>query len=221
VILYILMMRFTAETNPNHPRVKDWLEILPRWVDELELRSEVQPWDLEILTTPLGELDREQQTDARWCGEASGVLAWALERVAAPADFEPVDPNKLFKALGFDPAAMVQGAGDLITGASLRPKDELLAYYARVNIVQCCLRTRGSSSEYVTPFLQQFVRKHLVDLGVREVEFSAAEESVARLPDEQRKMLLGNYAVRVYAAEWLVGKRARYWEVGEETTDEE
>ena len=71
VILYTLMMRFTAETNPNHPRAREWLEVLPRWLDRLEVRSEVEPWDVEILTTPLGELDRQQQTDSRWSGEAS------------------------------------------------------------------------------------------------------------------------------------------------------
>src|SRR5262245_5460828 len=221
VILYTLMMRSTAETNPNHPRAKDWLEILPKWLDRLEVGSEVEPWDVEILTTPLGELDREQHADARWCGEATGVLGWALQRVAAPADFDPVDPNEVFRALGFDPAGMVQGAGDLIAGASLRPKDELLAYYAKVRIVQCCMRSRGLSVEHAAPLLQQVVRRQLDDLGVREAEFSAAQESVAGLSDEQYRQLLGNYVVRVHAAGWVVGERERYWGEDEETGNEE
>ena len=78
MILYTLIMRFTFETNSNHPWAKGWTEFLPHWLDDLDLRSEVEPRDVEILTTPLGELDREQQTDARWCGEATGVLGWAL-----------------------------------------------------------------------------------------------------------------------------------------------
>jgi hypothetical protein len=127
VILYTLMMRFTAETNPTDPRAKDWLEILPQWLDRLEARSEIEPWDAEILATPLGELGRQQRTDARWGGEAVGVLGWALQRVAAPADFDPVDPNKVFPALGFDPAGMVQSAREFIAVAALRPKDELLS----------------------------------------------------------------------------------------------
>src|SRR5215510_3119137 len=93
VTLYTLTMRFTVETNANHPRSQEWLEILPRWLNQLEVGSEVDPRDLEILSAPLGELDRDQQTDARWCGEAAGVLGWALQRVDAPADFDPVDPN--------------------------------------------------------------------------------------------------------------------------------
>src|SRR4051812_43502686 len=121
VILYTIMMRYTAESNPNHPRVKQWTEILPRWLDELDVRSEVEPRDVEIVNTPLGELDREQQTDARWSGEETGVLGWALQRVAAPADFVPVDPNIVFDSLGFDPARMVQCTRDLIAGASSRP----------------------------------------------------------------------------------------------------
>jgi hypothetical protein len=221
VILYTLMMRFTVETNSNHPRAKEWLQILPRWLDQLEVGSEVEPRDVEILSTPLGELDREQQTDARWSGEAAGVLAWALQRVAAPADFEAVDPNQVFGALGFDPAAMVQGAGDLLAGASLRPKDELLAYHAKVSIVQCCLRGRRLSAEGATPLLQQIVRQQMADLGVRESEFSAAQQTVARLSDEQSRQLLGNYVVRVHAAEWLVGERERYWGEDEEPGDEE
>src|SRR5262245_104892 len=82
VILYTLMMRSTVEDNSGHPRATDWLEILPDWLDKLEVRSEVEPRDAEILAAPLGQLDREQRTDARWSGEASGVLGWALQRVA-------------------------------------------------------------------------------------------------------------------------------------------
>jgi hypothetical protein len=47
-------------------------------------------------------------------------------------------------------------------------------------------------------------------------ELAAAQEGVARLPDEQSRQLLGNYAVRVHAAGWLVGERERYWGAGEE-----
>jgi hypothetical protein len=65
--------------------------------------------------------------------------------------------------------------------------------------------------------LQQIVRQQLHDLGVREVDFSAAQESVARLPDEQYRQLLGNYVVRAYAAKWVVGERKRYWGDDEET----
>jgi hypothetical protein len=213
-------MRSTIETNPNHPKTKAWLEILPQWLDQLEATSEVEAWDREILTTPPGELDREQQADARWCGEATGVLGWALQRVAAPADFDPVDPNEVFRALAFHPAGMVQGAGDLIAQASLRPKDELLAYYAKVRIVQCCMRGRGLSVERATPILEKIVQQELHDLGIREAELARAKESVARLTDQQYKRLLGNYVVRVHAAGWLVGERERYWGEDEETGEE-
>src|SRR5262249_11137005 len=100
VILYALLMRFTAEINPKHPRTKDLLAILPQWLDGLEVRSEIEPLDAEILATPLGSLKQEQQTDARWSGEAIGVLGWGLQRVPAPADFDPVDPNTVLPALG-------------------------------------------------------------------------------------------------------------------------
>jgi len=148
------------------------------------------------------------------------VLGWALQRVAAPADFDPVDPNEVFTALGFEPATMVQGAGDLIAGASLRPMDELLAYYSRLSIAQCCLRCRGLNEENVKSMLQRIVRKHLDERGVHEADFAAAQESVTSLPDEQYRHLRGSYLVRVHAAGWLVGERDRYWEEDEETGDE-
>jgi hypothetical protein len=213
-------MRSTIETNPNHPKTKAWLEILPQWLDQLEATSEVEAWDREILTTPLRKLDREQQADARWCGEATGVLGWALQRVAPPSDFDPVDPNEVFRALGFHPAGMVQGARDLIARASLRPKDELLTYYAKVRIVQCCMRSRGLSVEHATPILELIVQQELHDLGIREAELARAKESVARLTDQQYRQLLGNYVVRVHAAGWLVGERERYWGEDEETGEE-
>src|SRR5262245_23340283 len=72
VLLYTLMMRSTVETNANHPRAIEWLEVLSQWLDRLEVRSEVEPYDAEILAAPLGELDQEQQASARWSGEAAG-----------------------------------------------------------------------------------------------------------------------------------------------------
>jgi hypothetical protein len=216
VILYTLMMRFTVETNPNHPRAKEWLETLSQWLDRLDVRSEVEPWDAEVVATRLGQLDQAQQTDARWSGEATGVLGWALRRVAAPADFEPVDPNQVFPALGFHPATMARGAEELLAGAALQSKDELLAYYAHVRIVQWALQSRGAIAGYAA-LLQQVLRRELADRGLDfgEAEFAAARQAVAGLSDERCRSLLGNYVVRAHASEWLVGGRERYWETAE------
>src|SRR5262249_42555826 len=161
------------------------------WLDRLEVGSEIEPRDTEILAAPLGELDGEHQADARWSGEATGVLGWALQRVAAPADFDPVDPNQVFPALGFEPARMVQAAGEFIGGAVLRPNDELVTYYQHIRIVQCCLRSRAMSAEAAT-IVKNVLRQNLgdLDLELREGEFSAAQESVVRLSDEQRRSLL-------------------------------
>jgi hypothetical protein len=212
-ILYTLMMRYTVETNASHPRAKDWLEVLPQWLDTLQVGSEIEPHDTEILTAPLSELDGECQADARWSGEAAGVLGWALQRIGAPADFDPVDPNQVFPALGFEPAKMVQAAGEFIAGAVLRPNDELLAYYEHVSIVQCCLRSRAMSAEAAT-IVKSVLRQVLGELGleIREGEFSDVQESVARLSGEQSRALLWNYLCRVHTAAWLVGCRERYWE---------
>jgi hypothetical protein len=212
------MMRYTVETNARHPRAKEWLEALSQWLDRLEVGSEIEPHDTEILAAPLGELDGECQADARWSGEATGVLAWALQRVAAPADFDPVDPNQVFPALGLEPEKMVQAAGEFIAGAVLRPNDELLTYYQRVSIVQCCLRIRPMSAELAT-IVKNVLRQNLGDLGleIRDGELSEVQEGVARLSDEQSRSLLGNYVCRAHAAAWLVGRRERYW--GEEDRD--
>jgi hypothetical protein len=216
------MMRFTVETNPNHPRAREWLEVLSQWLDELDVGSEVEPWDAAIVATPLGELDRAQLTDARWSGEATGVLGWALQRVAAPAEFEPVHPQQVFPALGFHSEAMVQGAGELLAGANLRRTDELLAYHAHVQIVQWCLRSHGTIAECAA-FLQEELRRKLADQGCKigDTDFAAAQQGVAGLSGERRRTLLGNYSVRVHATEWLVGGRERYWEMTEEGNSED
>jgi hypothetical protein len=215
----MLEMRFTIETNSSHPRAKDWLNIFPQWLGQLDVRSEAQSWDVEILTTPLGELDEAQQTDARWSAEAAGVLGWALQRLAAPADFEPVDPNEIFPALGLQPAGILQGAQELIAGASLRSKDELFACYARLRTVQCCMRCRSVAMRSADPIVQSVLREQLDELGVLETEFAAAQEDVARLSDDQFIQLSGTYFARVYTAKWLVGERDRYWEVDEAAKD--
>jgi hypothetical protein len=220
-ILYTLMMRYTVETNASHPRAREWLEVLSQWLDRLEVGSEMEPHDAAILAAALGKLDGELQADARWSGEAAGVLGWALGRVAVPADFDAVDPNQVFGALGFEPASMGQAAGELLAGAVLRPGDECLRYYLRVRTVQCCLRSRPTSAEAAV-FARSLLRQDLGDPGleIHEGEFSAAQEGVARLSDEQRRSLLGNYVCRAHAAGWLVGRRERYWGEEDEDVDE-
>jgi len=116
---------------------------------------------------------------------------------------------------------MVQGAGGFIAGAFLRPMDELVAYYSRLSIVQCCLRCRGLIVEGAKPMLERIVRQELDELGVHEADFSVAHESVACLSDEQYRPLPGTYVVRVHAAGWLVGERDRYWGDEEELGDDE
>ena len=219
VILYTLMMRYTAETNATHPRAQEWLAIFPQWLDELEMGSEVEPIDAAILAAPLGALEPEQQTDARWSGEAVGILGWCLQRVGPPADFDAVDPNAVFAALGLEPATLVEGAKDLIARAALRPKEELLAYYAKLKTVQCCMRCRSLNEKSATPILQQITRQELADLDVPKVDFTVSEESVSRISDEQFRALIGNYFVRVHATGWVIGERECYW--GEDEEGEE
>ena len=221
VILYTLMFRFTAENNPNHPKTKDWLAILPQWLDRLNLGSELEPLDAEIIGTELGGLDQERLTDARGCGEAIGVLGWALQRVAVPPDFEPVDPNLVFPALGLQPVGMVKGAEELIACANLRPREEILAYYAQNEIVHCCMRSREMSAGN-SATMQQITRKNLAVLKLErgESDFRSAQERVARLTGEQFRRLAGICFVRSFAAEWLVGKRECYWGDEEEEEDD-
>jgi hypothetical protein len=132
IILYMLMMRFTFEANPNHPRSKEWTEFLPQWLDDLDLRSEVEPRDVEILDTPLGDLDREQQTDARWCGEATGVL-WAGLLSASPPRLTSIlsTRTKCSRPNGSSPSLLKCAARPCRSGHAFRPIQRQVGTTAR------------------------------------------------------------------------------------------
>ena len=72
-----------------------------RWLDDLDISDEVEPWERQVLDTPLGQLDRKRRIDAQWLCEGLAVIAWALGRHVLPPYDVQVTATKVANNLGF------------------------------------------------------------------------------------------------------------------------
>jgi hypothetical protein len=104
----------SAEAATLHSR-------LLSWIDSMDLRSEFEPEELEMVETDLGSLDPRAKVNGTWRSEGLVVLAWALGATAIPRHDEMVDPTEVANSIYFLSDDAMNAAKDL----KLRPSEEL------------------------------------------------------------------------------------------------
>ena len=95
-----------------------WSRVL-QWFDGLSVSSEAEPFELQLIHSPLGALPHKDQVYATWRAEGLAVLAWALQSYALPAYDEQVVAAEVANSLGFLEPETVLNA------PSLRPDSEV------------------------------------------------------------------------------------------------
>jgi hypothetical protein len=121
-----VLMCVVARASVEYDAAERWASRAARRARKLvrrrELRDEVEPHELALLETPLGELADEPRLDGTWRIEGVAVLAWALSRFELPSHDEEVDASEVAAALG-----MADGKLDrrLLSDAALRPEWEI------------------------------------------------------------------------------------------------
>ena len=79
------------------------------WAQSLELQSELEPLELEILQTEPGKLEQQETINAVWRFEGVAILAWALGLCMLPPYDQLVSTDDLNYIFGFlKPAETVQ-----------------------------------------------------------------------------------------------------------------
>ena len=71
------------------------------WLDSIGASGELEPTEAVLLSTPVGELDRQATIDATWRSEGLVVLAWALQYAGLPSLYVLCAPEGIFNSMGF------------------------------------------------------------------------------------------------------------------------
>lgn len=205
LILSAVVCRSNSDHDPSNPDAISLWGRMKKWVESLNVASEIESAEAEMLYAALGSLDNQKRIYATWRAEGLGILAWALRRFPFPKHDQRVDPYELTDSLAF----LDDGAARIIQSAELRPRAELDACRELLYAIHCRLREfeRRKEARSITSWIEPAWLEMLEigsplgptgDLRVGETEISGASaEAVNR------------YGSAVYerhrAAIWLAG----------------
>lgn len=99
------------------------------WCRELNLDSEFEAKESEIIATPAGKLEPQDALNSVWRLEGLAVLAWALGSGELPKYDDLVNPDELLEKLGFLSA---ENAALKIANAKLRSTEELERFNGQI-----------------------------------------------------------------------------------------
>lgn len=182
------------------------------WFRGLSLDPEVEPWEVQLLGVPLGELDTQTQVNAQWLCEGLVVLAWALNQYAMPAYDVQVDPADVANSLGF----LEPKSSTVLNGPQLRPVADLLAARESIFSVHWRLREHSLRPDRMDfgDFAERASFGPLSLDGIRLIDgdLAVGELPIFRADAEKVRVLTSITQERHRAANWLLGESLVYSE---------
>jgi hypothetical protein len=129
--------RAILEQDTANPETLKTYQDLLTWVGDLGIDEEFEPEEREVLQSPPGELDEEQQINSTWRLEGLTVLAWILGRFDIPPHDQLVTLNPLWRSCGLLDA---EAARALLAKPTLRPVEEIATVRNRLFALHWRLR---------------------------------------------------------------------------------
>jgi hypothetical protein len=84
LVLAAVSSRGQIESDELHPAAEAFRQRAVDWLHQIGVSPELEPEELSLLSTPLGQLHRQLARNAGWRAEGLVVLAWALGRAVLP-----------------------------------------------------------------------------------------------------------------------------------------
>ncbi len=206
LVLSAIVCRSNIDHDPANPDAIGLWDRLKSWIESLDVASEIEPAEKEMIYASLGTLEHKKRIRSEWHAEGLGILGWALRRFPFPKYDEMVDPYELADCLGF----LSEDAGAIIQNAELRPREELKACRELFYAIHCRARgfKRDGGARSVAAWIEPGWLKTLGmdsplgqtgDIRIGSVEIASAEGE------------------KVNRYEWAVSERHRaiIWLVGE------
>jgi hypothetical protein len=197
IVMTTLAFRSSLEVT-DHPRSIELTNRLLGWLESYRLDFSLEPTQREILAAPRGTLTRSQMSEAVWCAEEAGWLAWAIGHGEPLPTLEPADARPLVQTLHI----LQDEVERIVEAADFRPRSEIENTGVEILLTLCELRARRASDPNM---LRQFEMGRIIKLGL-----SPTDEAVLRvrdfvdsLPNSKNQPISGMYFVRSIAVRWL------------------
>lgn len=195
---------------------QEFLPSLIDWVMKSQLSDEFEPEELQVISTPAGNLDQQRLVDACWRWEGAAVLAASLGRVTLPAHDQVVDTRECGEACGLF-AKRVE-LDEIEDNISFDLRFARMEYANRALTVRWRLRQflQGRQEAIAFPEYARGVQWAEFDLqGIRLIDddlaIGDAPISSANPSDVEAVMSIARE--RHQAANWLIGWESVYSEV--------
>jgi len=216
LVLSAITCRSAIEQDAGNKQAEEFRKQVVEWIQRLDLDSEAEPLELEILRKPLGELSERQSIDCGWHAEALAVLAWALGKYQLPNyDVQVIGPD-IADALGF----MEEEGSTALHLPKLRPlheitilSDQMFALHWRLR--QFSLDQSAMDFQDFAP-TAWFGSLNIDGLRLIEKDLAIQDVPIFRSAEEQWREALSIAQERHQAVNWLEGYEQVYSEV---TTD--
>ncbi len=196
MILGALAFRNQLEVT-EHPQVNEFAQRLLPWLNEIGCGDEIDSFQLEQLSTPLGQLSDSQMTDVRWAGEKATFFCWMLQLRGAMDEKSPADQSVLPKLLRI----LRPEAKEILKSAKLRDNEEIVENCRHIMLVRRLLQ-EIRVEESARKVLRHLTTQKLKEIGLEPSKeaFERASETIARMTPKERHDVAGFYFIRDIAA---------------------
>ena len=101
IVLSAVSCRALIEKDAGKHGAEQLRKNVIQWLNRIGVSGEMEQAEADLLSTPLGKLDKKTTVDATWSSEGMVVLAWVLGCVPLPAFYAECEPSDVANALGF------------------------------------------------------------------------------------------------------------------------
>lgn len=206
MVLAAVACRSLSDHDPENADAQDLWQRLKDWIQSLDVDSEIEPHETQIIYNPLGSLSDQEKLAGAWGVEGLAILAWALGLLPFPAHDQQVDPYEVTDAL----ALLNPEAADIINSADVRISKELSACRELLYAIHCRLRqfNRDRSFHDISQWIES---EWLQTLGIDSVLASNGDLAVGGVPltesrESARRSCESVTFERHHAAIWLMGE---------------
>lgn len=212
-VLAAVCCRGVIEDSAASTEIEVFRREVVAWLRDVGAIGEVEPWEMALLSAPLGTLNELQRIDASWCAEGLGLLAWALYRYELPSYQQATTPPCAADAVGL----MTSNAAELIESAVLREPTELELLAERLLALHWRLRQFSMRPERID-FVSFASTAYFGPLNVGGLEFAGGDLAIDGRPlmdvaEARWRECLSIAQERQRAANWLCGQEALYVDV--------
>jgi hypothetical protein len=216
IVLAAITCRAMIERDAGKSDAEQLRTSVSDWVNRLGVSSELEQSESDLLSTPLGGLDRGAVINASWCSEGMTVLAWVLGCAPLPAYYTQCEPSNVAHAMGF----LRERSDTPLRQPQLRDSNEIVRWEETYLTLHWRLRQFISEPDpidfagYVSSCKWGPLR--LDELELCEGDLAINGVRIDRLDEATCRTTLSIVQERHRAFNWLVGFESVYSQV---TTD--